>query len=188
MLEISVNQPSLIACTGLMWCATGLRFYYIGDTDPASKLAIGNGHLWSWDRFMAAHIWAINFAKKKQLFTVCQQGSIKSLKGDDRLSQWSQLCHMKVTWYQVRLYKLKGALWTAYGLIIIKRILVRMGQCHVSFIVKFEPSCTSHKPRASYHRWLVHRDLQHEICPNAVTQWNIDIKCSLQVDLFYIKK
>ena len=56
MLEISSNQPSLIACPGLMWCATGLRFYYIGDTDPESKLAIGNGHLWSWAGFMATHI------------------------------------------------------------------------------------------------------------------------------------
>ena len=37
------------------------------------------------------------FCQKKQLFTVCQQGSIKSLQGDDRLSQWSQLCHRKVT-------------------------------------------------------------------------------------------
>ena len=39
-----------------------LRFYYIGDTDPESKLAIENGHLWSWAGFMAAHIWDINFA------------------------------------------------------------------------------------------------------------------------------
>ena len=62
MYEASVNLPSLIARPGLMCCATGLRFYYIGDTDPASKLAIENGHLWSWGRFMAAHIWAINFA------------------------------------------------------------------------------------------------------------------------------
>ena len=37
------------------------------------------------------------FSQKKQVFTVCQQGSIKSLQGDDRLSQWSQLCHKKVT-------------------------------------------------------------------------------------------
>ena len=70
MYEISSNQPSLVACPGLMWCATGLRFYYIGDTDPASKLAIGNGHLWSWDGFMAAHIWAINFAKKTAIYSV----------------------------------------------------------------------------------------------------------------------
>ena len=29
--------------------------------------------------------WAINFAKKNSYFTVCQQGSIKSLQNDDRL-------------------------------------------------------------------------------------------------------
>ena len=38
---------------------------------------------------------------------MCQQGSIKCLLGDDSLSQWSQLCHKKVTWYQLRSYKLK---------------------------------------------------------------------------------
>ena len=67
MYEISSNQPTLVACPGLMWCATGLRFYYIGDTDPESKLAIGIGHLWSWAGFMAAHIWAINFAINYEL-------------------------------------------------------------------------------------------------------------------------
>ena len=40
----------------------------------------------------------------------------------------------------------------------------------VSYVVKSEPSCTSHKPRASYQRWLVRGDLQHEICPHAATQ------------------
>ena len=40
----------------------------------------------------------------------------------------------------------------------------------VSYVVKSEHSCTSHKPRASYQRWLVRGDLQHEICPHAATQ------------------
>ena len=40
----------------------------------------------------------------------------------------------------------------------------------VSDILKSDLSCTSHKPRASFQRWLVHRDLQHEICPYAATQ------------------
>ena len=53
MYKVSSNLPSLEARPGLMWCAIGLRFWYVGDTDPASKLAIGIGHLWSWARFMA---------------------------------------------------------------------------------------------------------------------------------------
>ena len=40
----------------------------------------------------------------------------------------------------------------------------------VYHLLKSEPSCTSHKPRASYQRWLVRGDLQHEICPHAATQ------------------
>ena len=48
----------------------------------------------------------------------------------------------------------------------------------VSYVVKSEHSCTSHKPRASYQRWLVRGDLQHEICPHAATQSYIDIRMS----------
>ena len=44
------------------------------------------------------------------------------------------------------------------------------GWVSVSYVVKSEPSYTSHKPRASYQRWLVRGDLQHEICPHAATQ------------------
>ena len=40
----------------------------------------------------------------------------------------------------------------------------------VSHILKSEPACTSHKPRASYQRWQVHRGLQHGICLHAATQ------------------
>ena len=40
----------------------------------------------------------------------------------------------------------------------------------VYHLLKSEPSCTSHKPRASYQRWLVRGDLEHEICPHAATQ------------------
>ena len=40
----------------------------------------------------------------------------------------------------------------------------------VSYVVKSEPSCTSHKPRASYQSWLVRGDLVHGICPHAATQ------------------
>ena len=68
MSEVSSNQPSLEACPGLMWCATGLRFWYVRNTAWASKLAIGIDHLWSWAVFKVAQIWAINFAKI-QLFT-----------------------------------------------------------------------------------------------------------------------
>ena len=44
------------------------------------------------------------------------------------------------------------------------------GWVSVSYVVKSEPSCTSHKPRASYQRWLVRGDLVHGICPHAATQ------------------
>ena len=40
----------------------------------------------------------------------------------------------------------------------------------VSYVLKSEPSCTSHKPSASYQRWLVRGDLEHESCPHATTQ------------------
>ena len=40
----------------------------------------------------------------------------------------------------------------------------------VYHLLKSEPSCTSHKPRASYQRWLVRGDLEHEISPHAATQ------------------
>ena len=40
----------------------------------------------------------------------------------------------------------------------------------VSDILKSEPSCTSHKPRASFQRWQVGGDLQHGKCPHAATQ------------------
>ena len=44
------------------------------------------------------------------------------------------------------------------------------GWVSVSYVVKSEPSCTSHKPRASYQRWLVRGDLVHGNCPHATTQ------------------
>ena len=44
------------------------------------------------------------------------------------------------------------------------------GWVSVSYVVKSEPSCTSHKPSASYQRWLVRGDLVHGICPHAATQ------------------
>ena len=44
------------------------------------------------------------------------------------------------------------------------------GWVSVSYVVKSEPSCTSHKPRASYQRWLVRGDLVHGNCPHARTQ------------------
>ena len=47
------------------------------------------------------------------------------------------------------------------------------GWVSVSYVVKSEPSCTSHKPRASYQRWLVRGDLVHGICPHATTQSHI---------------
>ena len=98
MYEISSNQPSLVACPGLMWCATGLRFYYIGDTDPESKLAIGIGHLWSWAGFMAAHIWAINFAINYELH---------QYSGDNNEPICCPKCSFKLIWpYLVSCYPL----------------------------------------------------------------------------------
>ena len=98
MYEISSNQPSLVACPGLMWCATGLRFYYIGDTDPESKLAIGIGHLWSWAGFMAAHIWAINFAINYELH---------QYSGDNNEPICCPKCSFKLIWpYLVSCYLL----------------------------------------------------------------------------------
>ena len=44
------------------------------------------------------------------------------------------------------------------------------GWVSVSDILKSEPSCTSHKPRASFQRWQVRGDLQHGKCPHAATQ------------------
>ena len=44
------------------------------------------------------------------------------------------------------------------------------GWVSVSYVVKSEPRCTSHKPRASYQRWLVRGDLVHGNCPHATTQ------------------
>ena len=43
--------------------ATGLKFQYVGVRPSFSKLAIVIGHSWSRARFMAAQIWAIDFAK-----------------------------------------------------------------------------------------------------------------------------
>ena len=40
----------------------------------------------------------------------------------------------------------------------------------VSYVGKSEPSCTSHKPRASYQRWQVWWGLQHGKCPHVATQ------------------
>ena len=44
------------------------------------------------------------------------------------------------------------------------------GWVSVSYVLKSEPSCTSHKPRASYQRWQVHRGLVHGKCLHAATQ------------------
>ena len=44
------------------------------------------------------------------------------------------------------------------------------GWVSVSDILKSEPSCTSHKPRASFQRWQVGGDLVHGKCPYAATQ------------------
>ena len=44
------------------------------------------------------------------------------------------------------------------------------GWVSVSHVLKSEPNCTSHKPRASFQRWQVHRGLVHGIYPHAATQ------------------
>ena len=48
------------------------------------------------------------------------------------------------------------------------------GWVSVSYVVKPEPSCTSHKLSAIYQRWLVRGDLVHGICPHAATQSYVD--------------
>ena len=48
------------------------------------------------------------------------------------------------------------------------------GWVSVSYVLKSEPSCTSHKPRASYQRWQVHRGLVHGKCLHAATQLYIE--------------
>ena len=100
MYRVSSNLPSLIARPGLMWCAIGLRFWYVGDTDPASKLSKGIGHLWSWAWFMAAQLWAINFAKKCELhkYSANNNDSICCLKCSFKLI-WPQLvsCYLFMT-------------------------------------------------------------------------------------------
>ena len=65
------------------------------------------------------------------------------------------------------------------------------GWVSVSYVVKSEPSCTSHKPRASYQRWLVRGDLQHEICPHAATQsyaleGELDRECILPFSVYCV--
>ena len=50
------------------------------------------------------------------------------------------------------------------------------GWASVSDILKSEPSCTSHKPRASFHRWQVGWDPVHGKCPHAATQSYIEKK------------
>ena len=59
------------------------------------------------------------------------------------------------------------------------------GWVSVSDILKSEPSCTSHKPRASFQRWQVGGDLEHGKCPHAATQsymeygWMVDwLQCT----------
>ena len=42
----------------------------MGDTDPERKLSIGIGNLLSWATFMAAQLWAINFAKNIAIYSV----------------------------------------------------------------------------------------------------------------------
>ena len=50
------------------------------------------------------------------------------------------------------------------------------GWVSVSDILKSEPSCTSHKPRASFQRWQVGGDLVHGKCPHAATQSYMQFK------------
>ena len=100
MYKISSNLPSLGARPGLMWCAIGLRFWHVRDTDPASKHSKGIGHLWSWAGFMAAQLWAINFAKKCELhqYSANNNESICCPKCSFKLI-WPQLvsCYLLMT-------------------------------------------------------------------------------------------
>ena len=59
------------------------------------------------------------------------------------------------------------------------------GWVSVSYVVKSEPSCTSHKPSASYQRWLVRGDLVHGICPHAATQSYMYVVVETSASGFY---
>ena len=59
------------------------------------------------------------------------------------------------------------------------------GWVSVSYVVKSEPSYTSHKPRASYQRWLVRGDLEHKICPHAATKsYLVSTQITFHVDKY----
>ena len=67
MYKASLKVSPLDARPELISYITGLKFLYVGDTEPQSKLTIGICHLWLWARFMATQIWAINFATNCEL-------------------------------------------------------------------------------------------------------------------------
>ena len=56
------------------------------------------------------------------------------------------------------------------------------GWVSVSDILKSEPSCTSHEPRASFQRWQVGGDPVHGKCPHAATQSYVDITTGMRIE------
>ena len=67
----------------------------MGDTDPESKLSKEIGNLRSWARFMAAQLWAINFAKKCELHQYSADNNYPFVVQSAPLSLYD------LTWYQV---------------------------------------------------------------------------------------
>ena len=72
MYKASLKVSPLDARPELISYITGLKFLYVGDTEPQSKLTIGICHLWLWARFMATQIWDRNFARNCELTIIGQ--------------------------------------------------------------------------------------------------------------------
>ena len=84
---------------------------------------------------------------------MCQQGSIKCLLGDDSLSQWSQLCHKKVTWYQLRSYKLKEHFGQQ-----MDSLLLAEYWCNSHFLAKFMAQSWAAINPAQDQKWPIPLD------------------------------
>ena len=95
MYKASLKVSPLDACPEHMSLATGLKFWYVGDTDPQSKLAKGIGHLRSWVGFMAAQTWAIN------LPLIVNYTNILLEIMSPFAVQSAPLCLYNLTWYHV---------------------------------------------------------------------------------------
>ena len=171
----------------------------MGDTDPERKLSIGIGHLWSWATFMAAQLWAINFAKNvnytNMLLIIMSPFVVQSaplslydLRRYHDTFLWHHWYHwdnlsspsshlIEPCWHTVNSYifgKSYGPKLSGHKCGPGSEMANSYGQfslwVSVSHILKSEPSSTSHKPRASFQRWQVWWGIVHGKCPHAATQ------------------